>query len=108
MAREYGYTPTEIMHVTGMAAGRRFHLDFDIMAATSDWISEQRERYQQNASSGRVASPQETDQMVESVETRADQREAMEQAGMKAPSPDGQISQLEAVLEERQGVQPDG
>ena len=104
MAREYGYTPTEMLGMNHMATGTRFHLDYDIYAATAQHIEEVREerREQANPGSSRVASPQERDTMIKSQHERAEQRESMEQAGMKAPSPEGQLSQLEEVMQQRE------
>lgn len=109
MAREYGYTPTEILGIQNMAQGQRFHLDYDIYAATASHIEEQREqrRDQMNPRNSRVASPQERTNMIQDQEDRAKQRESMDQAGMQAPSPDGQLSQLEEVMEQRSSQMQD-
>jgi len=110
MAREYGYTPTEIMGMTGLHRAKRFHLDFDIYAATSMFIQEERERRmdQQDPRSARVASPQERTNMIQDETSRAKQRESMDQAGMDAPSPEGQIQQLDDVLAKRKQTDTDG
>lgn len=104
MAREYGRTPTEMLGIDQMATGKRFHLDYDIYAATSIHIQEQREqkREQMDPSSSRVASPQDRDTMIQEQNERAEQRESMEQAGMNAPSPEGQLSQLDKIMAERE------
>ena len=103
MAREYGKTPTEILGERHLPTGKRFHLDYDIYAATSRHIEELREeqREQANPNSSRVGSPRERKNMIQDQNSRADQRESMEQAGMKAPSPDGQMSTLEEIKQQR-------
>lgn len=109
MAREYGYRPTEIMETESMAAIDRFHMDFDIHAATSMFIEDKREeaRDVNDPRSARVGSTQEQNSMIQEQTERADQRDAMEQAGMNAPSPTGQMQQLDDVLDERSGTGPD-
>ena len=103
MAREYGKTPTEILGERHLPTGTRFHLDYDIYAATSRHIEEVREerREQMDPDSGRVGSPRDRQNMIQDQNSRADQRESMEQAGMKAPSPDGQMSTLDELKQER-------
>jgi hypothetical protein len=103
MAREYGYTPTEMLGVNHLPTGKRFHLDYDIYAATSRHIEDQREqrREQMDPSSSRVAAPQERQNMIQDQHERAEQRESMEQAGMNAPSPEGQLSQLDEIMQQR-------
>jgi len=103
MAREYGKLPTAILGERGLATGTRFHLDYDIYAATSQHIEEVREkrREEQDPNSSRVGSTMERKEMVQDQESRAKQRESMEQAGMKAPTPDGQMSTLEELKQER-------
>jgi len=103
MAREYGKTPTEILGETHLATGKRFHLDYDIYAATSRHIEEKREerREEMNPDSSRVGSPRDRQNMIQDQQSRADQRESMEQAGMKAPSPDGQMSTLKEIKQQR-------
>jgi hypothetical protein len=104
MAREYGYTPTEMLGVNHLPTGTRFHLDYDIYAATSKHIEEQREQRheQMDPSSSRVAAPQERQNMIQDQHQRAEQRETMEQAGMNAPSPEGQLSQLDEIMQQRE------
>lgn len=104
MAREYGYTPTEMLGINDIPTGQRFHLDADIFAATNAHIEEQREQNQEqmDPSSNRVASPHERKQMARGKEERAKQREQMQQAGMNAPSPEGQMSRMDDILAERE------
>jgi hypothetical protein len=104
MAREYGRLPSEILGEHGLPDGKRFHLDYDVYAATSRHIEEVREekREEYDPKSSRVGSPQERKNMIREQESRADQREQMQQAGMKAPSPEGQLSRLEELKQERQ------
>lgn len=92
-----------------MAQADRFHLDFDIYAATSQYLKDQRDQARQNQdpTSAQVGSPEEQSNMIEDKTSRAKQRESMEQAGMKAPSPDGQLQQLDEIMEERSAAQPD-
>jgi hypothetical protein len=103
MAREYGMLPSEILGERGLATGTRFHLDYDIYAATAMHIQEKREekREEMDPNSSRVGSTHERKSMVQKQESLADQREQMEQAGMKAPSPEGQMSTLEEIKQER-------
>lgn len=103
MAREYGKLPTEILGERGLPTGTRFHLDYDIYAATAQHIEEVREkrREEMDPNSSRVGSPRERKEMIQDQESRAKQRESMEQAGMKAPSPDGQMSTLEDLKQQR-------
>jgi len=103
MAREYGKLPTEVLGEHHLATGTRFHLDYDIYAATSKHIQEKREerREQMDPNSSRVGSPRDRKNMIEDQNQRAKQRESMEQAGMKAPSPDGQMSKLQELKQER-------
>lgn len=103
MAREYGMLPSEILGERNLPTGTRFHLDYDIYAATARHIEEQREqkREEMDPSSSRVGSIHERKQMARNKEELAEQRESMEQAGMKAPSPDGQMSKLESLKEKR-------
>jgi len=104
MAREYGMRPTEILGETGLPGGRQFHLDYDVYAATAQHIEEQREQAREQADprSSRVASPEERTDMATGKESRAKQREQMQQAGMKAPTPDGQMSTLDKIRQERE------
>jgi hypothetical protein len=103
MAREYGKLPSEVLGEHDLATGTRFHLDYDIYAATSRHIQEIREeqREQMDPNSSRVASHRDRKDMIQDQESRADQRESMEQAGMQAPSPDGQMSTLQELKQER-------
>ena len=103
MAREYGYTPTEILGIQHYPQGKRFHLDYDIYAATSSHIESVRKerRESMNPRNSRVASPQERNDMIQDQNERAKQRESMDQAGMQAPSPEGQLSQLDEVMDQR-------
>jgi len=103
MAREYGKLPSQILGERHLPDGERFHLDYDVYAATSRHIEEVREekREQANPNSSRVGSRQERRNMIQDQESRAEQREQMEQAGMKAPSPEGQMSTLEELKQER-------
>lgn len=103
MAREYGYTPTEMLGVNHLPTGKRFHLDYDIYAATSHHIEEVRKdrQKQMDPSSSRVGSPRETQDMIQDQNERADQSESMKQAGMQAPSPEGQLSQLDEIMQQR-------
>lgn len=103
MAREYGKLPSEVLGERHLATGTRFHLDYDIYAATSKHIQEQREerREQMDPNSSRVGSPRDRQNMIEDQNQRAKQRESMDQAGMKAPSPDGQMSKLQELKQER-------
>jgi len=103
MAREYGMLPSQILGERHLATGERFHLDYDVYAATSKHIQEVREekREQADPNSSRVASRRERTEMIRDQESRAEQREQMEQAGMKAPSPEGQMSTLEELKAER-------
>lgn len=104
MAREYGKLPSEVLGEHRLATGTRFHLDYDIYAATSRHIEEVREerREEMDPNSSRVGSPRERKEMIQEQESRADQREQMEQAGMQAPSPEGQLSRLDELKQERQ------
>jgi len=103
MAREYGKTPTEILGETHLATGKRFHLDYDIYAATSRHIEEKREerREEMNPDSSRVGSPRDRQNMIQDQNSRAEQRESMEQAGIKAPSPEGQMSTLDEIKQQK-------
>lgn len=103
MAREYGYTPTEMLGVNHLPTGKRFHLDYDIYAATSHHIEEVRKkrREQMDPRSSRVGSPRERQDMIQEQNERAKQTESMKQAGMKASSPEGQLSQLDEIMQNR-------
>lgn len=103
MAREYGYLPSEVLGETSLPKGTRFHLNFDIYAATALHIQEKREeqREEMDPSSNRVGSRQERNAMIQGKTELAEQREQMEQAGMEAPSPQGQMSTLEELKQER-------
>jgi len=103
MAREYGMLPSRVLGEHDLAVGERFHLDYDIYAATASHIEELRKARmdQSDPRSGRVGSRRERRDMVRSQESRADQRDQMDQAGLKAPSPEGQLSTLEELQQER-------
>lgn len=103
MAREYGILPSRVLGEHDLAAGVRFHLDYDIYAATTSHIEDVREDRMDRSDprSSRVGSRRERRDMVRSQESRADQRDQMDQAGMKAPSPEGQMSTLAELQRER-------
>lgn len=90
------------MEATHLPAADRFHFDWDVFAATSSYIADQREKARNGQQGAGVASMQEKQELAQQQNSRADQREAMEQAGMKAPSPEGQVSQMEEILEQRE------
>ena len=103
MAREYGMLPSRVLGEHDLASGERFHLDYDIYAATASHIEELRRARMDRSDprSSRVGTARERRDMVRSQESRADQRDQMDQAGMKAPSPEGQLSTLEELQQER-------
>ena len=104
MAREYGMLPSRILGEHALPVGERFHLDYDIYAATASHIQELREERMDRSDprSSRVGSRRERRDMVRSQESRADQRDQMDQAGLKAPSPEGQLSTLGELQAERE------
>jgi hypothetical protein len=107
MAREYGMLPSRLLGEHDLASGERFHLDYDIYAATASHIEDVREERMDRSDprSSRVGTARERRDMVRDQESRADQRDQMDQAGLKAPSPSGQMSTLSELQQERQNAE---
>lgn len=110
MAKEYKMRPTDLLGESHLHESKRFHLDFDIMAATNHHLDEHAEaaEAQHDPTSSRVSGPGEQRQMVQGQEQRAKQSDQMQQAGMKAPSPSGQMQKLDEVIEQRTPEASDG
>lgn len=77
-----------------------FWLNYEVLGAWSAKKEELRDERQAAQGGPGAATPREREKLVEENEQRAEQREAMEEAGMKAPSVDGQASRLDELKDD--------
>lgn len=96
-AKTYGKTPSEIMHADSLTRAERFWLNAQVRAATAHFLNEQADEQQSRAQSAGTASAQDEQELHDRQDSRADTRESMEQAGMQAPSTDGQLQRLQEL-----------
>jgi hypothetical protein len=80
---------------------QRYRLDADVYAAQKAFEAAAKERAREDAQAGDGATPRQQRQLVADQQARADQRDKMAQAGMRAPSREGQADQLAAIREQR-------
>lgn len=99
-ASEYGKTPAEIMYANDLSPADRFWFNAQVRAATAEFKERKQEEARDAQSSAGAASPQEQREMHDRQNDRANARESMQEAGMNAPSPDGQLSQLQELQEQ--------
>lgn len=99
-AEEYGKTPAEIMHATELTPAERFWLNAQVRAATSKFKKKRHEEQRDGATSAGAADRQQKKELQKRQSDRADTRESMMDAGMNAPTPDGQLSTLSQVQNE--------
>lgn len=76
-----------------------FWLNYEVLGAWGKFQKEEREKRRGGGGPG-AATQREREKLVEENEQRADQREAMEEAGMKAPSVDGQASRMDELRDD--------
>ena len=101
-AENYGKTPAEIMHATDLSPADRFWLNAQVRAATAQFKQRKQEEAQGAHTSAGTATPQQERELHERQDERAQTRESMQEAGMNAPSPDGQLQQLREVEQAEQ------
>lgn len=77
-----------------------FWLNYEVLAAWGAKREELRDEQRSAAQGPGAASAREREKLVEENERRADQREAMEEAGLKAPSIDGQGSRMDDLRDD--------
>jgi len=113
-AENYGKTPAEIMYATDLSPADRFWFNAQVRAATAQFKQQKQEEARDAQSSAGAATPQQERELHERQDERAKTRESMQEAGMDAPSPDGQLQQLREVEQAEQEAesllsgQPDG
>lgn len=96
IAEKTGTLPTEVLD----RPISDFWLDYEVLGAWGTFQEERREGRQSAQGGPGAATPRERERLVEENEQRAEQREAMEEAGLKAPSVDGQTSRLDALRDD--------
>jgi hypothetical protein len=101
-AKTYGKTPSEIMHADELSRAERFWLNAQVRAATAQFVNEKKEQQRDNATSAGTADPREEQELHDRQDSRADTRESMQQAGMQAPSPDGQKQRLQELQQQEE------
>jgi len=90
------------MHATDLTPAGRFWFNAQVRSATAQFKKKKQEEARNNADSPGTADPQQRRELHQRQEDRAKTRESMQQAGMHAPSPDGQLSTLDQVRQDEQ------
>lgn len=107
IGEKYGERPHKVLGLeqeqTRLEA---FWTDAAVRQATVEFQNERKKEAQQGGTKAGTATPQEKNQLHGEQEQRAKLRESMEQAGKQAPSPEGQLDQLQEIREQREQAEP--